>query len=81
MKSFGSRELIKCVEKLGFSFKRQSSSHLIYHPPQGRKSTTINKNIFPIQVGRKTYDKNAQSRYVGQLKSFGFTKKEIEENL
>ena len=81
MKSFGSRELIKCVEKLGFEYKRQSSSHLIYHPPRGSKSMTISKNILPIQIGRKTYDKNAQSRYVSQIKSFGFTKEEIEKNL
>jgi len=81
MKVFGSRKLIKCVKELGFIFKRQTSSHQIFHPPKGRKSTMLNKNILPIQVGRNTYDSNACSRYVGQIKSFGFTKKEIEENL
>ena len=81
MKAFGSRDLIKCIEKLGFVFKRQTSSHKIFHPPKGRKSTMLNKNILPIQIGRKSYDPNARSRYVGQIKSFGFTKKEVEKYL
>ena len=80
-KAFGSRELIKCVECLGFIFKRQSSSHLIYQSPKGKKSSVINRNILPIQTGRKTYDKNARIRYISQIRSFSFSKKEIEECL
>lgn len=79
-KAFGSRELIKCVERLGFTFKRQTR-HLIYTPPKGRKSTMIGKNILPIQPGRKSFDPHSRARYISQIKSFGFTKKEIEEKL
>ena len=81
MKAFGSKELIKCVEKLGFTFKRQSSSHLIYAPPKGRESSDRNKNILPVQEGRKSYDPHARPRYISQIKKFGFSKKEIEKYL
>lgn len=77
-KSWGSRELVQCVECLGFEFKRQTR-HLIYAPPKGRTSTTINKNLLPIKGEVKSYDPNSRSRYITQIKSFGFTKEEIED--
>jgi len=76
-KAWGSRELTKCVECLGFTFKRQTR-HLIFTPPRGKISTTISKNILPIKGGVKSFDPNSRARYISQIKSFHITKQEIE---
>lgn len=77
-KSFGSKNLDKCLTKLGFSQKGIKSSHAKYYHKRGKAGS---KPFIIIQLGKKTYGKNASNRYISQLKRFGFTKKEIEKNL
>ena len=80
-KSFGSANLKKCVEHLGFAFHSSNSSHLKYYPPKGKDAPAGVRPFFTFQLGRRVYDPYSANRYISQLKKFGFTKKEIEENL
>jgi len=79
MKAFGSRDLIRCVECLGFKFNRQSSHHLIYEPPKNRQNPE--HRPYSIQIGKKSYIPHSRSRYISELKSYGFTKDQIEKCL
>lgn len=82
MKAFGSKELEKCVEKLGFTFNSISSSHHAkYNPPKGINIPVGNYPFFQFQLGRKAYDPHSANRYITQLKKFGFSKEQIEKNL
>lgn len=81
MKSFGSKELESCVKKLGFTFKNIQASHAKYLPPSRNDISPEARPYFVFQLGKKAYDKNAASRYITQLKRFGFSKEEIEKNL
>lgn len=82
MKSFGSKELEKCVKALGFTFDSISSSHHAKYTPPSNKTVAVgNYPFFVFQLGQRTYDPHAASRYITQLKRFGFTKAEIENNL
>jgi hypothetical protein len=75
-KAFGSKDLLKCVKKLGFTYLRTSSSHEIYAPPQGKRNPQ--GRSLPIQVGKKSYDPHSRARYISEIKNYGFTKEEIE---
>lgn len=79
--AFGSRQLVKCVKSLDFTFNRQSSSHAIYYPPKGKNPPQGHKPFISIQLNRKTYDPHSCNRYITQIKRFTFAKKEIEEKL
>lgn len=82
MKSFGSKELEGCVKKLGFTYDSISSSHHAkYCPPKEKKVPIGEYPFFQFQLGRKTYDQNSMSRYIRQLKNFGFSKEEILKRL
>lgn len=82
MRSYGSKQLQNCVEKLGFIFNSISSSHHAkYDPPPTHNLSLGGYTFFQFQLGRKTYDTNAANRYITQLKRFGFTKQEIEKHL
>lgn len=76
-KAFGSKELVKCLKKLGFTYLRESSSHQIYGPPSGKKNPE--GRPLPVKVGVKSYDPNSRSRYISEIKMYGFTKEEIRE--
>ena len=76
-KAFGSKELIKCLKKLGFTYLRESSSHQIYSPPSGKKNP--GGRPLPVKVEVKSYDPNSRSRYISEIKMYGFTKEEINE--
>lgn len=82
MKSFGSKDLIKCVKSLGFTFDSISSSHHEkYYPPRGKIPPQGHRPFFTIQSGRKTFDQYSANRYISQLKRFGYTKEEIQKKL
>lgn len=82
MKGYGSKELERCVKSLGFTFDSISSNHHAkYNLPAGRTVIVGYYPFFQFQLKRKTYDKNAQHRYITQLKRLGFTKEEIENSL
>lgn len=79
--AFGSKDLIKFLEKKNFTLKPSNhSSHLKYYPPKDLKVTN-NYPFMTVQLGRKKYDPYACSRYIQELKKFGFSKKELEKEL
>lgn len=76
MKSFGTRELVRCLKCLGFVPAPQvGSRHLKYCAPSaGEKG----KRPFIIVIQRRnTYDPIWQKAYIRQIKSLGFTQEEI----
>jgi len=77
-KSFGSKDLQKCLLKLNFYQKTSNSSHVKYLHKDGKKGRYP---FLMVQLGKKDYGQNSCSRYIQELKSFGFTKKEIEKAL
>lgn len=78
VKAFGYKELHKCLTKLGFSAENSNSSHIKYYHKDGKQGKYP---FFMAQITRKKYGTNAANRYISELKMFGFTKEEIEENL
>lgn len=82
MKQFGSKEICKCLKKLGFTSQFQrASSHIKYKPPIGKNRSLDQRPFQMVQLGKKTFSRHACARYTSQIKSFGFTKKEIVDNL
>ena len=76
---FGSKDLLNCVIGLGFTLHRKQTgtSHIKYDCPKGIKTEAGFRPFIMIQMGHKVYDKNACSRYLGELKKFGFTEEKI----
>lgn len=80
MKSFGSKELEKCLKALGFRYDGVSSSHHAkYYAPNGTEGLAY--PFFLFQLGIKSYPKHSANRYITQLKRFGYTKEDIEKLL
>ena len=77
-KSYGYKELHNCLTSLGFYPEDNNSSHIKYYHKEGK---TGKYPFIMDQVNLKTYQKNAKSRYISELKMFGFTKEKIENNL
>lgn len=80
-KSFGSKELVKCVEEFGFKYHSANAHHVKYYPPSGKVPPGGIRPFYMIQLGRKTYDPVSAARYISELKKFGYTKEEIEKNI
>jgi len=79
--SFGSKELCRCLEKLGFQCQAQKdTSHVKYKSPHNIKILPGEKSFIPVQLGRKHYDKHSSTRYLRQIKQFGFTDEEIKKS-
>jgi len=78
-KAFGSKNLEKCIVKLGFRYTRASSSHWVYNPPKGVNNPQNRPFVFKVNV--KSYDLHSRARYISELKSYGFTKSQIEKFL
>jgi hypothetical protein len=76
--NFGSKELIKCLECLGFSKSSKiGSSHLKLITPNIK---ILNKGIRPfiiVILGRKVYDPHTRSSYIRQIKLLGFRDRDI----
>ena len=82
MKSFGSKELVKCLDKLGFKAKSQNAtSHLKFSAPDGCQINIGDRDFIIVQMNRKEFDPHARTRYVAQIKKFGFSENEILKNL
>jgi len=81
MKSFGSKELQRCLLDLGFVVKSVESSHIKFWPPKGHETSRGRRPFQMVQIGKKTYRKNDQNRYITQIKRFGFTKEKIVKAL
>lgn len=75
---FGSKELCKWLDKLGFTENKQKgSSHLKYSAP---KNLEIPKGIRPfiiVILGRKKYDPHTCSSYIRQIAALGISKEKI----
>jgi len=80
--SFGSHQLCECLEQLGFKpLLQKATSHVKYKPPVGIDPVHGQRPFIMVQLGFKTYDQNACSRYISQIKSFGFNREEIIKHL
>jgi hypothetical protein len=83
-KAFGSKELINCLLALDWKPKEtnsKNSSHVKFIPPADYMPPIGIRPFMEVQLGRKCYDGQICDRYVSQIKRFGYTKKQIEENL
>ncbi|EKE15128.1 MAG: hypothetical protein ACD_12C00136G0002 [uncultured bacterium] len=80
-RSFGSKQLVRCLESFGFIFNRQGSSHAIYNCPVNHQPPVGVRPYMTVQLGRKAYDPHSANRYISEIKKFGFSKKEIETGL
>ncbi len=78
MRAFGSKELIGCVEFLGFIKKSIAASHAKYEMPKGRPCPSGERPFMIVQLEKKGFDKHSANRYIGELKRKGFSKEEIE---
>jgi hypothetical protein len=79
---YGSRELVNCLNNLGFSQEPQTATrHVKFKTPQ---SITINpgqRSFIMVQLGIKTFDSNTCPRYITEIKNFGFSRETIIKNL
>ncbi|MBI2012204.1 hypothetical protein HYS91_05560 [Candidatus Daviesbacteria bacterium] len=63
MKSFGSKELIKCLKELGFKPNSQNAtSHLKFSVPDGIKINAGDRDFIMIQTNRREFDPHARTR-------------------
>ena len=76
---YGSRELTRCLESLGFTLRRKQSgtSHVKYDPPSHVKANPGERSFIIVQLNIKNYDSNACSRWINQIKAFGFSREEV----
>ena len=76
--SFGSRDLRKCLECLGFKEQPSvGSSHLKYTVPKEKSTKVGIRPFFIVILGKKTYDPNTASKIIKQIIRLGFTTEEI----
>lgn len=80
MKSFGSKDLVNCLQSLGFKKNKQhGTSHL-----KLSSSKPVPPGIRPFIIAilnKKTYDPHTQKSYLRQIKNLGYAQEEIEENM
>lgn len=78
MKSYGTRELIKCLKCLGYREEPQvGSSHLKFRCPN-----KIEKGKHPfiiVRQNRNTYDPVTQSDFIHEIKRHNFTDIQIDK--
>lgn len=80
--SFGSRELCKCLECLGFRQQPQkATNHVKYEAPSNKKVPPGVRPFIIVILGRKSYDPHTRTRYLRQIKNLGFSEKEIRKCL
>lgn len=78
MKSFGSRELVRCLNRLKYKASPQvGSRHRKYKPPQISKNDP--RPFILIMQGKNNIDPVHQKKYINKIKSHGFTEHEIEK--
>lgn len=78
MKCYGSKELIKCLLKLGFKPNQQNAtSHQKFSAPDSCKINIGDRNYVMVQTNRREYDPHARTRYITEIKRLGFSENEI----
>ena len=80
-KIFGCEDFCKCLERLGFTYHSENSSHYKYAVPKGHLVPSGLRPFMMVQMHRKDYDKTSCSRYISELKKLGFTSEQIEQAL
>lgn len=76
--SFGSRELCKCLENLNFQKQSQKATDHVKFK-FSKSNYKDNRAYITVQLGRKSFDKHSSTRYLRQIKNFGFTEAEIKK--
>ena len=81
MKNFGTKDLCKCLENLGFTFDEHQTSnhHYKYSAPKGHIVPKGLRPFMMVQIGQKVFRPHSCSRYITEIKQLGFTKEEIEK--
>lgn len=75
---FGSIQLCKALENLGFTPEKQNStSHQKWSVPKGKKIPTNSRTFIIVVLGKKQYFPPTVSGSLRQLRSLGFTNEEI----
>ena len=78
MKCYGSKELVKCLLKLGFKPNNQNAtSHQKYSAPDSCKIYLGDRNFVMVQTNRREFDPQARTRYIAEIKRLGFSESEI----
>ena len=76
MKSFGAKELISCLLRLGFAQQRQvGSRHLKFKCP--KKHVAGERPFVEVLQGKSEYDRVTQNKIINNLKKHGFTMEQI----
>ncbi len=83
MKSFGSKELISCLTRLGFQKQRSvGSSHLKFKCPNTHKHIAGERSFIEVLQGKSQFDPKTQSKIINNLiKKHNFTRDQIESAL
>jgi len=77
---FGSKELCKCLTKLGFSENKQKGTSHVKFSLNSLTTPGVRPFIIVI-MGRKKYDPHTANSYFHQITKLGFSKNDIESNL
>ena len=76
MKSFGSKELIRCLFHLGFSQQPQvGSRHLKFKCP--KQHIAGERPVVEVLQGKSEFDRVTQNKIIGTIKKHSFSLQEI----
>lgn len=78
---FGTKELIYCLTRLGFTKSSQSGSHAKYLLPIGRRAPDGVRPFMIVIMGKKNYVPPTCSSYMRQLQTLGFDLNDIVASL
>jgi len=81
-RQFGTKELTSCLINLGFYLDPNKSNHSHHVKYLAPKHKILSKEIRPfivVQLGQKTYYKQAAQGYLREIRRFGFTTKDIDQ--
>ena len=80
MKSFDTRDEVRCLLSLGYKKAPQvGSRHLKYVPPADTNKTTSMPPFMLIMQGKKDVDPKHQKNFIRDLKRHGFSDDQIKE--
>jgi len=76
--NFGTKELIRCLTKLGFTHASISgSSHQKMNIPNNWNVPKGTRPFIIVILGKKIYDPHTRSSYINQIRKLGFDNKTI----
>lgn len=74
---FGSKDLERCLTCLGFTPRQSKASHKKYDCPKACKIPVGVRPFIIIVLNKKHYDDISTSKWVKQIRAFGFTDEQI----